>query len=64
VVNPVDAYIDGTAATVAYQGLAPTLGGLYQLNVTIPSGLSTGNQPLEISTYDGDNIQATIPIGK
>jgi uncharacterized protein (TIGR03437 family) len=64
VVNPVDAYIDGTAATVMYQGLAPTLGGLYQLNVTIPSGLSTGNQPLEISTYDGDNIQATIPIGK
>jgi uncharacterized protein (TIGR03437 family) len=39
--------------------------GLYQLNVTIPAGVTTGsNVTLEIVTTDADNIQATIPIGK
>lgn len=61
-VNPIAVYVDGYQATVAYSGLAPTLGGLYQVNITIPSGVSSGEVTLEISTADGDNIQATIPI--
>jgi uncharacterized protein (TIGR03437 family) len=48
-----------------YQGLAPQLAGLYQLNVTIPTGVTTGSEvTFEIVTTDADNIQATIPIGK
>jgi uncharacterized protein (TIGR03437 family) len=64
VVNVPDVYIDGLLGTVTFAGLAPGLGGLYQLNVTIPSGVSTGDVTLEISSVDADNVQATIPIGK
>src|SRR5205085_5081265 len=64
VVNVPDVYIGGLGARVAYAGLAPGLAGLYQLNVTIPSGVSTGNATVEIATVDADNLQATIPIGK
>ncbi|SPE27848.1 hypothetical protein SBA3_1390006 [Candidatus Sulfopaludibacter sp. SbA3] len=45
-----------------FAGLAPGLGGLYQLNVTIPSGAGTGAVSLEISCVDSDNNQATIPL--
>jgi uncharacterized protein (TIGR03437 family) len=33
-----DVYIDGVFATTVFSGLAPTLGGLYQLNVTDSGG--------------------------
>ena len=72
---PVDVFIDDnsgnfTQATVAYQGLAPGLAGLYQVNFTVPNGLTlnaTGvtQFTVEISTLeqaDGDNFQALIPI--
>jgi uncharacterized protein (TIGR03437 family) len=64
--NLVDSvFVDGTTATAPYQGLAPQLAGLYQLNVNIPHGVTTGsNVTLEIVTTDADNLQATIPIGK
>ncbi len=63
--NMPDVYIDGIQANVTYAGLAPQLGGLYQINVTIPSGVTTNNDDsLEISTVDADNIQANIPIGQ
>jgi len=58
-------YIDGLQATIAYSGLAPGLGGLYQLNVTIPNNVTTGGPvDLEVDGYDAVTIQATIPIGK
>jgi uncharacterized protein (TIGR03437 family) len=62
VTNALDVYIGGVAARVVYAGLAPGLGGLYQLSVQIPTGLSAGNQIIEISTVDADSLQATIPI--
>ncbi len=62
VVNPVYVYIDGMTATVPFAGLAPGLGGLYQVNVTVPSGVGSGSVTLEISGTDSDNFQATIPI--
>src|ERR1019366_3754615 len=34
------AYIGGVQATVAYAGLAPQLAGLYQINLTVPAGLT------------------------
>ena len=40
--------IGGVPATVIYAGLTPGFAGLYQLNVTIPTGVSNGNQPIII----------------
>jgi uncharacterized protein (TIGR03437 family) len=77
VVAPVSVFIGSGSsqmqATVAFAGLAPSLGGLYQVNVTIPAGLPAGDQVIEIltgvdfgngPTIDVDNAEATIPIGK
>jgi uncharacterized protein (TIGR03437 family) len=64
-VNPIYVFIDGVQATVNYQGLAPGLAGLYQVNVTIPSGVTTGQaDDIDISTIDSENDQATIPISQ
>ncbi len=64
-VNPTGVYIDGLFANVTYSGLAPGLGGLYQLNVTIPSGVTKGTSvTLEVDGYDAITIQATIPISQ
>ena len=41
--------IGGVSAPVAFCGLAPGFVGLYQLNVTVPSSVSAGTQPLVIS---------------
>jgi uncharacterized protein (TIGR03437 family) len=62
VTNMPDVYIDNQLATVTFAGLAPGLGGLYQINVTIPAGVGNGSVSLEISDIDSDNVQATIPI--
>src|SRR5262249_20228730 len=74
---PIAVYIgsgsNAQQATVQFAGLAPTLGGLYQINVTIPSNMPAGDQIIEIvtgvdfgngTTYDVDFSEATIPIGK
>jgi uncharacterized protein (TIGR03437 family) len=58
----VTASIGGVAATVAYAGLAPGYSGLYQLNITIPAGLTAGDNYLEISGPDAYNSQSLIPI--
>ena len=58
-------YIDGVSATINYQGLAPGLAGLYQINITIPTGVTTGqSDDIDISTIDAENDQATIPISQ
>ena len=36
--------IGGQPATVGFSGLAPGIVGEYQVNVTVPPGLSAGNQ--------------------
>jgi uncharacterized protein (TIGR03437 family) len=59
--------------SIAYQGLAPTLGGLYQINVVIPSGMAAGEAFIDITTSvvvdaygdlaaDVDSVEATIAI--
>jgi uncharacterized protein (TIGR03437 family) len=61
--NTIAVYIGGVAATVGYSGLAPQLAGLYQLNVTVPSGVTAGDNTLEIVGPDSDAAEALIPIG-
>jgi uncharacterized protein (TIGR03437 family) len=58
----VTAAIGGVAATVGYAGLAPGYSGLYQLNITIPAGLTAGDNYLEIDGPDASNVQSLIPI--
>jgi len=47
--NTITAAIGGNSANVLFAGLAPTLAGLYQVNVTIPSTLSAGDYTLDIA---------------
>jgi uncharacterized protein (TIGR03437 family) len=41
--------IGGQQATVQFAGLAPGFVGLYQVNVYVPTGLTSGNQPITIA---------------
>jgi uncharacterized protein (TIGR03437 family) len=66
--NTIAAYIDSTsaanslAATVTFAGLAPELAGLYQVNLTIPSGATAGDNYLELAGPDSDTFLSLIPI--
>ncbi len=60
--NTISAYIGGTQATVGYSGLAPQLAGLYQMNVTVPSGLTAGANALDIAGPDSYTSEVTIWI--
>lgn len=60
----ISADVSGVTATVTYAGLAPDLAGLYQVNLTIPSGVTAGdNNVLDISGPDSYTSEALIPIG-
>jgi uncharacterized protein (TIGR03437 family) len=52
--------IDGVQATVQFAGLAPGLGGLYQINVTIPSGVSSGEVGVDLITTTGTGQNLAI----
>jgi uncharacterized protein (TIGR03437 family) len=60
--NTITADINGTAATVTYSGLAPQLAGLYQMNVTIPSGVTSGDNFLDIGGTDSYTSEVLISI--
>jgi uncharacterized protein (TIGR03437 family) len=76
-VNEIDAYFDSATAavqgTVGFAGLTPGLIGLYQMNITVPAGVTAGDNILELvglgtdstgAQYeDTDNFEALIPIG-
>ncbi len=53
--------IGGQPANVAYAGLVPSLPGLYQLNVTVPAGISAGTQNIVV-TAGGQTSTSTLPI--
>ncbi len=57
------AYIGGVAATVGYSGLAPQLAGLYQINLTVPAGLTAGDHYLDIAGPDAYSSECLIAIG-
>ncbi len=54
-VNTITADVDGNDATVTFAGLAPTLAGLYQVNVTIPSTTAAGDHYLDLSASNPTN---------
>jgi minor extracellular serine protease Vpr len=47
--SPATVTIGGQQATVSFSGLAPGFAGLYQINATVPAGLSAGNQTISVS---------------
>ena len=62
--NTIAAVIDGVSATVGYSGLVPTLIGLYQMNITVPAGVTTGAiDNLDISGPDSYSTEAVLPVG-
>lgn len=56
------ASIGGQTATVAFAGTLSTVGGGYQMNVTVPSGVTAGNVYLDISGPDSYNSETIVPI--
>ena len=54
--------IGGVQAQISYSGLAPGFVGLYQINAVVPSGLTTGNQPVIITVNGTQSSIALLPI--
>jgi uncharacterized protein (TIGR03437 family) len=61
--NTFTADISGTAATIAFEGLAPGFAGLYQVNIQIPAGLSSGDNAIGIRGPDSYASEAFISVG-
>jgi uncharacterized protein (TIGR03437 family) len=51
--NAVTVTIGGVTAPVAFAGLTPTYAGLYQVNVTVPSGITPGTNVPVVLTIGG-----------
>jgi uncharacterized protein (TIGR03437 family) len=56
--SPFSLTLGGTPVTVLYAGVSPTYAGLYQIDFTVPAGVSAGNQPL-VLTVNGVPTSAT-----
>jgi uncharacterized protein (TIGR03437 family) len=54
--------IGGTAATVLFSGLAPGLAG-YQIDLTVPSGLTAGDNALEVDSAESSTVETLISVG-
>jgi uncharacterized protein (TIGR03437 family) len=61
--NTITASIGGVPATIQFAGTNSAVGGSYQMNVTVPSGISPGNAYLSISGPDSFNSSTLLPIG-
>jgi len=62
-VQPISAWVGGVPATVIFAGLAPTLAGVYQVNLIIPVAASPGDNVLEIFGTDSHSETSLIPVG-
>ena len=54
--------IGGQPATVSFSGLTPSLPGLYQINVTVPSNISAGVQNITVAIGGVTSPVATLPV--
>ena len=61
--NTFSADISGTPATIAFEGLAPGFAGLYQVNIQIPTGLTSGDNAIGMGGPDSYNSEAFISVG-
>jgi uncharacterized protein (TIGR03437 family) len=61
--NTINAAVGGVSATVVFAGLAPTLAGLYQINVTIPPTLTPGDYTMDVAGPDSYAAQALVSVG-
>jgi uncharacterized protein (TIGR03437 family) len=61
--NPVTVKIGGKDATVLFAGLAPGFVGLYQVNVTVPTGITASSSvPLVMTAGGADSLPVTVAI--
>jgi uncharacterized protein (TIGR03437 family) len=58
--NPVTLFINNASVTPSYAGASSEV-GIYQINVTIPAGLGTGDVPL-VATLGGVQTPSTVVI--
>jgi uncharacterized protein (TIGR03437 family) len=56
------ATIGAANAPVSFHGTAPGFVALYQVNVTVPTGLSSGNQPLVLSISGVSSAPVQLPV--
>jgi uncharacterized protein (TIGR03437 family) len=54
--------IGGIPCPILYSGLAPTLVSIYQINVAVPAGLSSGNQVVQIGISGALSNKATMAV--
>lgn len=60
--NMISVYIGGVQASVGQAGLTPGLTAMYQITVTVPTGLTAGDQPLDITGPDSYSSEAVISV--
>ncbi len=58
----VSVFIGGEPAVVSFAGLAPTLAGLYQINVEIPANAGAGQVSLDVAGPDSYTAQTFVPV--
>lgn len=56
------AYVGWAKCTVTFAGLAPTLAGVFQVNIQLPAVVPNGDQFFEIDGPDSASTQGTIPV--
>ena len=56
----VTATVGGVTAPVGFSGLAPNFAGLYQVNISIPAGVSTGS-PVVLMVGGATSKPASLP---
>ena len=59
----IEVFVGGEKAEVMYAGAAPyTIAGVSQVNVVVPAGLSSGNQPVFVSSGHVESSQSGVWI--